>query len=84
MVKLIPCSGDTRRPIAKLSGYRRCAGSGSADPHQRGGASFQFPYVADGIYGILFHKCTLAGFSQRGIGTVPLKNIIKETEDTAE
>lgn len=35
-------------------------GSGSSDPYQRRAASFQLPYVAAGVYGILFYRCAVA------------------------
>ena len=46
----------------RLSGYPGSAGSGSADPYQRGRAAVEFSYVAAGLYGILFYRCGLAGF----------------------
>ena len=46
----------------KLPGYCRSAGSGSSDTHQRRTETFQFPYVAAGLYGILFYRRGMAGF----------------------
>ena len=46
-----------------LSGYSRCSGSGSADQNQRRTETVQFPYVAAGIYRVLFYRCCMAGFS---------------------
>lgn len=40
----------------------RSAGSGSSDTHQRRTETFQFPYVAAGLYGILFYRRGMAGF----------------------
>ncbi len=49
-----------------ISGYldtAGCSGSGSADPNQRRTETVQFPDVAAGIYGVLFYRCCMAGFS---------------------
>ena len=46
----------------KLPGYCRSSGSGSSDTHQRRTETFQFPYVAAGLYGILFYRRGMAGF----------------------
>ena len=36
--------------------------AGVPDPHQRRTETFQFPYVAAGLYGILFYRRGMAGF----------------------
>ena len=50
----------TEETIIRPSGYGRHPGSGSSDPYQWRAASFQLPYVAAGVYGILFYRCAVA------------------------
>ena len=59
---------DHREQFCAVSGHWRTAGRGSADPHQRGGTSFQFPDVAAGVYGVLFYRRFVAGLQQERIG----------------
>ena len=42
------------------TGYRRHTGSGSSDPDRRRGKDFQFPSVADRIFGAVFLRCCMA------------------------
>ena len=49
-----------------ISGYLDTAGvpdPGSVDQNQRRTETVQFPYVAAGIYRVLFYRCCMAGFS---------------------
>ena len=49
----------------ELPGYSRCSRSGSDDPYQWRAAAFQFPSLAAGLFRVLFHTGSMAGFQQR-------------------
>ena len=57
-----------RRSYFRLSGYTWNPGSGSSDPYKWGTQIIQLSALAACIYGILFYRCSVAGFFKSRTG----------------
>ena len=80
-VKLKP-EEITEEVVSVLSGYTWNPGSGSSDPYKRRTQIVQLSALAACLYGILFYRCSVAGFYKSRNWKRRLSNIIEETAAT--